>query len=78
MLHIVWWYSPIGDEREHQSHQGQTTTQDNDETQHAILIEGTSDPSRNAIGYSTAGLRKAVNNTGVKCLHIAVTSTSVT
>lgn len=56
---------PVGDERKHQGHQGQTPSKDDDEAKHAVLIEGTCNACRNPISYSAAGLRKTVNRAGV-------------
>lgn len=72
MLHLIQLDSPVGDEREHQSHEGQASPEDDDETQHAILVERTGDSRWNTISYSAAGLWKAVNRAGVQCLHVAV------
>jgi len=56
---------PVGDECEYESHQRQTSSEDNNETQHTILVEGTGNSRRNAISYSTAELREAVDCTSI-------------
>lgn len=55
---------PIGDECKHESHQRQTSSENDDEAKHAVLIEGTCDSRGNTISYSAAG-RKTVNRAGV-------------
>lgn len=67
---------PVGDECEYQGHQRQTSSEDNNETQHTILVKGTGDSRGNTISYSATGMWEAVDCASIQRLHFVVTPAS--
>ena len=67
--------SPVCDEGKDEGDEREAAAEDNDETKHAILVEGGRETPGYAVGDATRRLWEAVHRTRVQRLHVCGLST---